>query len=97
MTAAKKDKEKVLDEVWTEERVKSFLNLSAPVHVNEDFHVLYSAYKSMRLDNFAEFLVFFKDAGRDFSAKNEAGETVADIVANHKKSAGFLVELKKYM
>ena len=36
----RKDKEKVLDEVWTEDRVKSFLDVKSYDEVEEDFHML---------------------------------------------------------
>ena len=55
----KKDKEKVLDEVWTEERVHSFLDIQPPAGEDPDFHALLSAYRSMRLENFEQFLSFF--------------------------------------
>lgn len=97
MSTQKKDKQKVLDEVWTEDRVRSFLDLSAPEGVNTDFHTLYTAYKSMRLENFSDFLGFFKDANRNFSAENEEGETLINLITQHKKSATYASELKKYL
>ena len=36
----KKDKQKVLDEVWTEELVKSFLAVRSHDGTDEDFHML---------------------------------------------------------
>ena len=44
----KKDKERVQDEVWTEARIRSFLNLQPPAGVNADYHRLQRAYQSMR-------------------------------------------------
>lgn len=79
----KKDKEKVLDEVWTEERIKSFLDQQPPKGVNADFHALYTAYKSMRLEDFELFLEFFKAAGRDFDATDNNGNTLVAIAAQH--------------
>ena len=40
MLPARKDKKKVVDEVWTPERVKSFLELQAPAGIDPDFHRL---------------------------------------------------------
>ena len=91
----KKDKEKILDEVWTIDRVKDFLNIQPPEGVNADFHALSSAYTSMRLENFEEFLDFFAASKRDFSATNEAGETVATIISQHRKGAHYLEAIKK--
>lgn len=80
----KKDKEKVLDEVWTEDRIRSFLDLLPPAGMNADFHVLYSAYKSMRLEDFELFLSFFKEAGRDLNAQDTQGRTLAQLASQHR-------------
>lgn len=85
----KKDKEKVLDEVWTEERIRSFLDQQPPKGVNADFHVLYTAYKSMRLDDFELFLQFFKDAGRDAKATDPQGNTLIAIASLHRLGAPY--------
>ncbi len=92
----KKDKEKILDEVWTEDRVKDFLNIQPPEGVNADFHALKSAYTSMRLENFEEFLGFFAQANRDFNATNPAGQTVATIISQHRHGVPYLEALKKH-
>ena len=70
----RKDKEKVLDEVWTEERVKSFLNVRSHDEVEEDFHMLLKAYQSMRAEDFAKFVSFFINDGRSLNARNPAGK-----------------------
>ena len=44
----RKDKEKVLDEVWTEDHVKSFLQVRPHDGSDENFYMLLKAYKSMR-------------------------------------------------
>lgn len=85
----KKDKEKVLDEVWTEERVASFLELEAPAGVNADYHTLLRAYQSMRASDFALFLDMFKGAGRDLNAQNDEGETILTLVREHRHGAEF--------
>ena len=93
----KKDKEKVLDEVWTEDRVISFLDLSAPAGVNADYHVLYNAYKNMRLENFEQFLGFYKDAGRNFNVADSNGKALIDLIKEHKKSAAYADALAKFL
>ena len=44
--ALKKDKEKVLDEVWTQERVRDFLDVKPAEDLEADFHVLLKAYQN---------------------------------------------------
>ena len=85
----KKDKEKVLDEVWTEERVKSFLEVRSYDEVEEDFHMLLKAYQSMRADDFAKFVDFFLAEGRIINSRNPAGETVLSIVQQHRRSGEY--------
>ncbi|CAA0079320.1 Uncharacterised protein [BD1-7 clade bacterium] len=92
----KKDKEKVLDEVWTTERVRDFLNLEAPAGVNADFHVLINAYRSMRIENFEQFLTFFQEANRDVNAKDAEGQTTLAIVNAHRKGDEYAAVLKQH-
>jgi hypothetical protein len=85
----KKDKEKVLDEVWTETHIKSFLDLVPPTGIDADFHALSTAYKAMRLNDFSLFVDMFAESKRNFSAKNASGQTVLDIIRQHRKGAGY--------
>ena len=67
----RKDKEKVLDEVWTEDHVKSFLNFRSYDDTNEDFHILLKAYQSMRVEVFELFVGFFLGENRNINAQNQ--------------------------
>jgi hypothetical protein len=80
----RKDKEKVLDEVWTEDHVKSFLNVRAHDGTEEDFHMLLKSYQSMRASDFELFVGFFCNDGRDLNATGKDGRTVLEIVATHR-------------
>ncbi len=80
----RKDKEKVIDEVWTEDHVRSFLNARSYDGSNEDFHMLLKAYQSMRASDFELFVGFFKEQGRDINATSRDGSTVLDIVSTHR-------------
>ncbi|MFT6310416.1 MAG: hypothetical protein ACJAQS_000781 [Porticoccus sp.] len=82
----KKDKEKVLDEVWTEERVESFLQVEPPAGVDRDFHRLHKAYQSMRADNFESFVAMFIADSGNINATNPEGETVLAIASEHRNS-----------
>jgi hypothetical protein len=79
----KKDKQKVLDEVWTEDRVRSFLNVRSHDGADEDFHMLLKAYQSMRASDFDLFVGFFAEQGRNVNAPGRDGRTVLDIVGEH--------------
>lgn len=80
----KKDKEKVLDEVWTEDRVRSFLDCQPLEGTNTDFHVLFKAYQSMRASDFKLFVDFFLAQKRDLNATDPAGQSVLSIVSQHR-------------
>lgn len=86
----KKDKEKVIDEVWTEEHILSYLNVQTAEGVDPDFHILHKAYQSMRAEDFEVFINFFQKESRNINAKNTAGDTVLDIARRHAKSSKFV-------
>lgn len=88
----KKDKEKVLDEVWTEARIAQFLDVDAPAGVDRDHHQLLKAYQSMRLNDFATFVDMMRDQDRNLQAKH-AGRSVADIIGQHRLSAPYVALL----
>lgn len=80
----KKDKEKVVDEVWTEDHVRSFLRVRPHDGSDENFHMLLKAYQSMRADDFEIFIGFFTAEKRDINATGKDGRTVLDIVKTHR-------------
>ena len=90
----KKDKQKVLDEVWTEDHVKSFLNVRPHDGTDEDFHMLLKAYQSMRASDFELFVGFFTSEGRSVNATDKQGRTVLQIIANHRHGADYASILK---
>ena len=79
------DKAKVVDEVWDEQRIRSFLD-KAPLAagMDPDFSALLYAYRSMRPDDFEVFINWFREAGRNLEAENDHGETLLDIIAEHR-------------
>ncbi len=90
----KKDKAKVLDEVWTEDRVRSFLDLQPAEGVDPDFHVLLKAYQSMRASDFELFVGFFQSAKRDINATNASGQSLLNIASQHRNSSEFVAVLQ---
>lgn len=93
-TAHKKDKQKVIDEVWTEARIRSFLDIAPAAGLNADFHRLLRAYQSMRLDDFAQFIGFFVEAGGNLNATNAAGQSLLAIVSEHRHGQPYAEVLK---
>ena len=85
----------VTDEVWDDERVKSFLALE-PHGENADFHVLLKAYRGMRPDDFERFLRFFNEAGRQLDANDHQGRTLWSIIEKHQQGAEFIALRANY-
>ena len=90
----RKDKEKVVDEVWTDDRVKSFLEVRPHDEVEEDFHMLLKAYQSMRAADFELFVGFFTTESRDINATGKDGRTLLDIVSTHRHGVEYAAILK---
>jgi len=80
----RKDKEKVLDEVWTEDHVRSFLDMRPFDDLDADFYMLLKAYQSMRASDFELFVGFFGEQQRDVNARDKDGKTVLNIVNTHR-------------
>ncbi|MEH6580363.1 MAG: PA4642 family protein [Halioglobus sp.] len=91
----RKDKEKVLDEVWTEDHVKSFLNVKSHDATDEDFHMLLKSYQSMRADDFELFIGFFLSEKRNINATGLDGRSVLTIVGEHRLGAEYAKILKE--
>ena len=90
----KKDKAKVVDEVWDDARIESFLEKQAYGDAPVAFSQLLHAYRSMRLDDFEKFLQKFVATGGDVQSPNQHGQTLTDVISSHKSSAPFIKLLK---
>lgn len=89
----KKDKQKVLGEIFGEDRVRSFLELQPPAGVDADFHVLERSYRGMGAENFTTLLELFTAAGRNLSATNPQGQTLLEILSEHQNSSAYQAAL----
>ncbi len=89
------DKEKVLDEVWTEDHGNSFLNVRSHDATDEDFHMLLKSYQSMRADDFELFVGFFLTEKRNINATGLDGRSVLAIVGEHRLGAEYAEILKE--
>lgn len=85
----KKDKQKVLGETFDDERIKTFLNVQAPAGVDADYHCIEVAYRGMHQENFATFISFFVEAGRNLNSTGPSGKTITQVIANHRKGSDY--------
>ena len=92
----RKDKEKVLDESWDEERIAGFLALRPGRGADPDHHVLLTAYRSMREEDFARFVPMFVAAGRNLDAIGPEGKTLLEEVSEHRFGAPYAAVLREH-
>jgi len=84
------DKKIITDEVWDDERVRSFLTPRAAQGADDaDFTLLVNAYRGMRIDDFVRFVRFFCDAHHRLDAVNESGQTFVEFIARHRHGKPF--------
>ena len=94
--ALKKDKQKVLGETFSDERVKEFLNVKNVGETDPGFTALERAYRGMKADNFETFVKFFVDEGNDINCTNESGKTFLQVISTHRHSAPYVATLKTF-
>lgn len=90
-----KEKEVIVDEVWTEARVREFLDVKPAEAVEADFHALLKAYQQMRADDFEKFVAMFLEQGRSLNARDPQGRTLLSYVREHQKSAEYVEILQR--
>ncbi|WOX04906.1 PA4642 family protein [Microbulbifer pacificus] len=82
----KKDKQKVLGEIFDDERIAGFLVGEAPEGFNRDFYLLERAYRGMKAENFATFVQLFKQQGLDLNSQSPDGQTLLARIGEHAQS-----------
>ncbi len=85
----RKDKQQVIDEVWTEARVREFLDVKPAEDIEADFHMLMKAYQAMRAEDFEIFVGFFLEQGHNINARDPRGRSVLDYVREHRSSTEY--------
>ncbi|WHI52201.1 PA4642 family protein [Microbulbifer sp. MLAF003] len=81
----KKDKQKVLGEVFDTERIAGFLIGEAPKGVNLDYHLLERAYRGMKAESFASFVQLFLAEGKDLNSPGPDGKTLLSRIKEHRQ------------
>lgn len=90
------DKPKVIGEEWSDERVRSFLDIRPwDANENADYHALLKAYQAMRAEDFERFIGFFVAENRDLNATGPDGETILDLISRHRRSVDYASALEK--
>ena len=90
----KKDKQKVLGEVFDDERISSFLIGEAPEGMERDFYLLERAYRSMTAENFATFVRLFQEQNLDVNSTGPDGKTLLARIEEHRQGGDYAEVLK---
>lgn len=80
---------KVLDEDWSDDRVRSFLTLQPFDDSPVNFHRLNKAYQAMVLADFSRFVGFFIEQGGDLNEVGADGRNMLDMVSSHGRGEGY--------
>lgn len=94
-TMLRKEKKKVVDEVWTDERIRRFLHLLPPEGIDADFHRLRRAYQAMRPEDFEDFIAMFVAEGGRLDARGPEGQTLLEELARHRHGEPFAAILRQ--
>ncbi|MBO9480047.1 PA4642 family protein [Salinisphaera sp. G21_0] len=89
----KKDKQKVIGEELSDERLKALLTLQPAVGSSRDYHILSRAYRYLRADDFARFIPFYLEAGLNLDARDSEGKTLAETITQHHHGEPYLKAL----
>ncbi|MFA5494551.1 MAG: PA4642 family protein [Porticoccaceae bacterium] len=95
MTEQRKDKKKVIGEVFDDDRIRSFLQFVPPQGVDADYHVLEKAYRGMTVESFETFIRFFLEEGRDINARNPQGRTMLEEMKTHRLAEEYIDTMEK--
>lgn len=90
----KKDKQKVLGEIFDDERIAGFLVGEAPEGFNRDFYLLERAYRGMKVENFETFVRLFKQQGLNLNSQSPEGQTLLARIGEHEQGSEYADILK---
>lgn len=90
----KKDKQKVLGEVFDDERVKGFLNVETYGDLDVDYLSMLRAYRGMKIENFETFIRFFSEEGRNINALSQEGKTLMQEMLTHRHAEPYIRAMK---
>jgi hypothetical protein len=91
----RKDKEKVLGEIFTDDKIKVFFDYTPPAGVSGDYHLLEKAYRGMRGENFETFVRMFMEAGRDINSVGPEGKTLLQTIKTHRNGEEYAIVLER--
>jgi hypothetical protein len=94
-TGAARTQPATRNEEWSDERIKTFLELEPPAGVPADYAILLKAYRGMTAGLFARFVPFFVAAGHDVNAALDDGSTMLDHISEHRHGGDYVAALEQ--
>jgi hypothetical protein len=92
---AAKDKAPVQGEPMPEAQFRALLDFPPEEGEDPDFHVLLRAYRGMTPEDFARFIAFFREHGRDLNAQDPKGRTLKDVISRHRHAGPYIEVLEE--
>lgn len=95
MAELKKDKQKVIGEIISEDKVREFLSCVPYDDENADFHILTKAYRGLPPEGFARFIEIFVEEGGDINGTDAKGNTFLEAIKRFKKHPEYVTILEQ--
>jgi hypothetical protein len=86
----RKDKKQVIGDEIGDAQIKLFLDFEPVDATSPSLHKLIKAYRGLRVDDFARFLVFFKEAGHDLDGKDEHGNDFVTLIKDQRNADEYI-------
>lgn len=90
----KKDKAKVVGEHFDDDRIRTFLHVEPYGNLDPDYCALEKAYRGMSAENFATFVRFFVEAGRNINVSNGEGKSFLQVIKTHRHAEEYVDALE---
>lgn len=94
-SGAERTQRAVVDEWWSDERVRSFLAMETTEGEHPDYHVLLKAYRGMVPDAFSRFINFFIEEGRNINQPGPDGRTLLQLISTHRHGTEYAAILRE--
>lgn len=91
----RKDKKQVIGDEIGDAQIKLFLDFEPVDATSPSLHKLIKGYRGLRVDDFARFLVFFKEAGYDLDGKDEHGNDFVAVIKDQRNAEEYIELIAK--
>lgn len=91
----RKDKKQLIGDEIGDAQIKLFLDFEPIDATSPSLHKLIKAYRGLRIDDFARFVVFFKEAGFDLDGKDEHGNDFITLIRDQRNAPEYIEVIEK--